>query len=184
MASARLEAEDFLVIEPCAPYPPRRNTSRRRLYGMITRLRGLVDETAQAQPAGNAVGCVAPNMDVGNPGRTMHCTGERARGMAENGAQRKRPSSGLEGRPPGQSNAYICVYAYHMCGTENKCSLLLSCLILFGGHTQEPSPKGNLGGVKRLCGALDELVIAGALCLDLVVKLFDALPQFPHLVGK
>lgn len=28
---------------------------------MIPRLRGSVDEAAQAQPAGNAVGCVAPN---------------------------------------------------------------------------------------------------------------------------
>lgn len=121
MASARLEAEDFLVIELCAPYPPRRNTSRHGLYGMIPRLRGPVDETAQTQPAGNAVGCVcAKRMDVGNPGRTMHCTGERARSMAENGAQRKRPSSGLEGRPPGQSNAYICVYACLMCGTKGK----------------------------------------------------------------
>ena len=61
MASARLEAEDFLVIEPCAPYPPRRNASCHGLYGMIPRLRGPVDETAQTQPAGNSVGCVAPN---------------------------------------------------------------------------------------------------------------------------
>ena len=121
MASPRLGAEDFRAIEPCVLYLPRRNASRHGLYGMIPRLRGPVDETAQTQPAGNAVGCVAAKrMDVGNPGRTMHCTGERARSMTENGAQRKRPSSGLEGRPTGQSNAYICVYACLMCGTEGK----------------------------------------------------------------
>ena len=56
-----MEAKGFLVIEPCAPYPPRRDTSRRGLYGMTPRLRGSVNETAQTQPAGNAVGCVAPN---------------------------------------------------------------------------------------------------------------------------
>ena len=111
MASARLEVEDFLVIEPCAPYPPRRNTSRHGFYGMIPRLRGPVDETAQTQPVGNAVGCVAPNewmLAI----LAVRCTAQvnKTRSMAENGAQRRKSSSGLEGRLSEQSSAYICVY--------------------------------------------------------------------------
>lgn len=121
MASARLEAEDFLVIEPCAPYPPRRNTSRHGLYGMIPRLRGPVDETAQTQPAGNAVGCVAPNewmLASWLYDAAVEVNGTRS--MAESGVQRKKPSSGLEGRLFEQFNAYICVYACLVYGTKGK----------------------------------------------------------------
>ena len=61
MASPRLEAEDFRVIEPCVLYLPRRNASRRGLHGMIPRLREPADETAQTRPAVAAVSYKVPD---------------------------------------------------------------------------------------------------------------------------
>lgn len=55
MASPRLEAEGFRVIEPRVLYLSRRNASRRGLHGMIPRLREPVAKTAQTRPAVAAV---------------------------------------------------------------------------------------------------------------------------------
>lgn len=91
------------------------------------------------------------------------------------GTQRKkRLSPGLE---DGLLNnlMHIYVYMYDYERNREQGAPYYSPVSSFFGR-QEPAPKRNLGGVKCLCGALDELVIAGALCLDLVVELFDALP--------
>ena len=60
MASTRLEAEDFRVIEPCIPCLPRHKASR-GLHGMIPRLREPVDETAETRPAVAAVSYKVPD---------------------------------------------------------------------------------------------------------------------------
>ena len=78
MASPRLEAEDFRVIEPCVLYLPRRKASRRGLHGMIPRLREPVNETAQTRPA-VAVQLVTRRQTNGcwQPGRRCYRTGEQ-----------------------------------------------------------------------------------------------------------
>ena len=108
MVFPRPEAEDFRAIA-LAPYASLGATFLVAVpMGWLSRLRGFVVKAAQTWPAGNAVSYRVSNerMLASWPyDAAARVNGTRS--MAESGAQRKRPSSGLEGRPSGQPNAYI-----------------------------------------------------------------------------
>lgn len=121
MVFPRPEAEDFRAIA-LAPYAPLSATFLVAVpMGWLSRLRGLVVKAAQTWPAGNEVSYRVSNewMLASWPyDAAARVNGTRS--MAESGVQRKRSSSGLEGRPFEQFNAYICVCACLMCETKGK----------------------------------------------------------------